>query len=206
MLPPLPPNIRSSGTVKSAEPEPPTGTPAPGTSADDLPSGPASGSPVVKFALNVIGVLAAVGLGYAALNFYTNVASLQRVTELDAGQCVEDFFSPAEGEFQNVFVVTTTNCANPHAYEVFTTSNTVFSDVTESSYPGVEETFAVGQDFCRAEYDAFVSGDFVASPWQVWTFVPTELRWDRGERKVQCLVGDAMESQLVEGSLEGWGR
>ncbi len=165
---------------------------------------PAGVSPVVKNALNIIAGLAVLGVLFAGYLFYQRVQSATLVTQLESGECVSDFFSRAEGEFRNVFVVNTTDCENPHAYEVFSTAENVFSEAG-TNYPGIERTFAIGQEFCRAEYDAFVGGDFATSPWQVWTFVPTETRWDRGERKVQCLVGDAVQRQLVEGSLQGAG-
>ncbi len=162
-------------------------------------------SPVVKKVLNGIAILAVLGVAYYGYLFIDRVQSATLVTELESGQCISDFFSEVEGEFRNVFVVDTTDCDKAHAYEVFTTSNSVFSDVTSEGYPGVERTFAIGQDFCRAQYDEFVGGEFASSPWQVWTFVPTEPRWGRGDRKVQCLVGDANETVLVEGTLEGAG-
>lgn len=166
---------------------------------------PAGMSPVVKQVLNGVAILAMLGVAYYGYLFIDRVQSATLVTELESGQCISDFFNEVEGEFRNVFVVDITDCEKAHAYEVFTTSNGVFSDVTTEAYPGVERTFAIGQDFCRAQYDGFVGGEFASSPWQVWTFVPTEPRWGRGDRKVQCLVGDANETVLVEGTLEGAG-
>ena len=146
-----------------------------------------------------VAVLAFVGFGV-----FQEIRNTSLVTQLTSGQCVEDFFTPSEGEFRNVFTVGTTDCANPHAYEVFATSTEAFAEAsTESNanYPGIEASFASGQAFCESQYDDFVGGDFATSPWQVWTFVPTEKRWSEGDRNVQCLVGDAAEVNLIEGTL-----
>jgi len=162
---------------------------------------------VFKFIAQLIAaivVFGLIGLGYL---MWQAVESAERVTELEAGECVEDFFSPSQGEFRNVFLVDTTDCINAHAYEVFAVSTSAFEEVTatESPYAGIEATFAEGQAYCRAQYDEFVGGDFNTSPWQVWTFVPTEKRWDDGDRRVQCLVGDAAQVTTVEGTLKDAG-
>ena len=161
--------------------------------------------------LKVIGLLLLVAVLVGGFLFWTRIKDTARVTELDAGTCVSEFFSEVEGEFRNVFFVDTTDCVNPHAYEVFSVSETVFANHSEeldatAEYLGIDETFAIGQDFCRAMYDDFVGGDFETSPWEVWTFVPTEPRWNDGDRRVQCMVGDAAEVTLIEGSLQDTGR
>lgn len=163
-------------------------------------------SPIVMQILNGVAILALIVVAYFGYLLYQRVQSATLVTQLESGQCVTDFFSEAEGEFRNVFLVNTGDCAELHAYEVFSTSSTVFDDIGTSDYLGVERTFAMGQEYCQAQYDEFVGGNFLTSPWQVWTFVPTEPRWDRGERKVQCLVGDASEQVLIEGSLKDTGK
>ncbi len=144
--------------------------------------------------------------------FWNRLKDTALVTELAEGQCVTEFFSPAEGEFRNIFAVETTDCVNQHAYEVFAVSESVFAEFSEelaapaAAYEGIEQTFSIGEQYCRDRYDDFVGGDFVTSPWQVWTFVPTELRWENGDRRVQCLVGDAAEVLLTEGTLRDAGR
>ena len=125
------------------------------------------------------------------------------VTSLEEGDCIEDFFTPNQGEFREVFVVGTTDCANPHAYEVYAVGESVY---TESAYPGIDGVFAVAQSYCDEQYVSFVGGDFLSSPWNVWTFAPTEDRWNAGERNVQCIVGDFDQTELTTGSLRNAGR
>ena len=125
------------------------------------------------------------------------------VTSLEKGDCIEDFFTPNQGEFREVFLVGTTDCSNPHAYEVYAVGESVY---TESTYPGIDGVFAVAQSYCDDQYASFVGGDFLSSPWNVWTFAPTEDRWNAGERDVQCIVGDFDQTELTTGSLQNAGR
>ena len=123
------------------------------------------------------------------------------VSQLESGECLENFFENApDGSFVEIRGVSTVDCAEPHAFEVFSTSSTLFPDET---FPGVEEAFAVGQEFCLTEYETFIDGDRQnLSTWDVWTFVPPESAWE-GDRVVQCLVGDFNQETLFEGTLRG---
>ena len=160
--------------------------------------------------LKLLGFLVLVAILVVGFLLWNRAKDTARVTELSEGTCVSEFFSPNEGEFRSVFFVDTTDCVNPHAYEVFSVSETAFIEFSEeidgeAEYQGIEQTFVIGQQYCQAQYDEFVGGDFNTSPWQVWTFVPTEMRWEQGDRRVQCMVGDAAEVNLIEGSLRGAG-
>jgi hypothetical protein len=137
--------------------------------------------------------------GYVYLNV---LAGNTLVTSLQEGQCVTEFFGESEQEFDEIFDVKTSECVNPHAYEVYAAAATVYPD---SDYPGVEEAFRLGQAFCMSEYDEFVGGVYATSPWDVWTFVPTSQRWTAGDRVVQCLVGDFNQTSLTVGTLKGAG-
>lgn len=125
------------------------------------------------------------------------------VTSLEQGDCIEDFFTPNQGEFREVFLVGTTDCSNPHAYEVYAVGESVYA---ESEYPGIDGVFEVAQSYCDQQYNSFVGGDFLSSPWNVWTFAPTEDRWNAGERNVQCIVGDFDQTTLTTGTLRNAGR
>lgn len=146
-----------------------------------------------------IGATASTG-GYVYLNV---VEGNTLVTSLQEGQCVAQFFGESDQEFEEIFDVKTTECINPHAYEVYAAAATVYP---VSDYPGVEETFRLGQAFCMSEYDRFVGGVHATSPWDVWTFVPTSQRWAQSDRVVQCLVGDFNQTSLTVGTLHGAGR
>ena len=119
------------------------------------------------------------------------------IADLSAGQCVEEFFPVTEEGFLEISSVSTIDCATAHAYEVFAVDSTLF----EGAYPGVQESFTVGQEFCLSEYESFIGGSREnLETWDVWTFVPPESSWEDGS-DVHCLVGDAEETALVTGSL-----
>ena len=120
-------------------------------------------------------------------------------SDLTTGQCVEDFFSTdAEGGIVGLASVSVVDCSRPHAYEVIAVSDSLFPG---DEYPGVRESFVVGQTFCLNEYASFIGGGQEnLETWDVWTFVPPENQWE-DTRLVQCLTGDAQESTLMEGTL-----
>lgn len=123
------------------------------------------------------------------------------VSNLDRGDCVADYFQDgADGEFVEIFLVRTTPCNEPHALEVYAVTELLWASDT---YPGIDESFQTGQDWCFAQYDQFVGGDYESSPYDVWTFVPVAQSWAGGDRTVQCLVGHYDEVTLTTGSLEG---
>jgi|GEM_PF-4668336 len=153
----------------------------------------------------LIGLFAAfvVVVGIAGIRLTGMVTDTSLVTSLEQGECIEDFFTPNQGEFREVFLVGTTDCSNPHAYEVYAVGESVYA---ESQYPGIDGVFEVAQSYCDQQYNSFVGGDFLSSPWNVWTFAPTQDRWNAGERNVQCIVGDFDQTTLTTGTLRNAGR
>ncbi len=138
----------------------------------------------------------------AALFFGRGLVSpTTSVSELEAGQCIENFFERNEdGSFIEIFSLSVVDCGEPHAYEVFAVSDSLFPD---DVYPGVAESFTAGEAFCLEQYEPFIGGDLAnLSTWEVWTFVPPENSWS-DDRTVQCVVGDAAHTELFTGSLSG---
>ncbi len=221
-LPPLPPPLtpRAPEPVDSIERLSPTGmeslegnvrqdaplTTAVATNAPAAalapPGGAVSASPKKSSDLRPIllalaALLVVGGIGY----FVTQqLGGTSIVSDLESGECIENFFDSDEaGSFVEIFVVSTVDCSEPHAYEVFTTTAGLFPNDT---YPGIQESFAIGQDFCLNEYVAFIGGGPEnLSTWDVWTFVPPEDAWG-GDRSVQCLVGDFEQTTRFEGTLQ----
>ena len=156
-----------------------------------------SGSSIVKPLLGVALLLAFI----AGLVFFASrqLEGTSLVSQLETGECVEDFFEVGnDGEFVEINTVSVIDCAEPHAYEVFSVNADLFPD---DQYPGVEEAFAIGQSFCLNEYQEFIGGGLEnLSSWDVWTFVPPEDSFD-DERLVQCLVGDFNETTPATGTL-----
>ncbi len=123
------------------------------------------------------------------------------VSDLQTGECVENFFETGEdGGFVEIFAVSTVECAQPHAYEVFSVNDTLFPS---DEYPGIAESFAIGQEYCLSQYAEFIGGGQEnLTTWDVWTFVPPENSWS-DDRRVHCLVGDFAETTPTTGTLRG---
>lgn len=152
---------------------------------------------VVALVIVVASVAGAVIVGRA----FENTAI---INNLERGECVQDYFRQgADGEYVEVFLVQTTPCSEAHALEVYALTDLLWN---EQNYPGVDESFEIGQEWCFQQYDSFVGGDYETSPWDVWTFVPVEGSWGSGDRTVRCLVGQYDEETLTVGTLEGAGR
>lgn len=156
-----------------------------------------------KRALIIVGIVMVVGLIVTAILIGGALKGTTIVNNLDRGDCVSDFFqNGADGEYVEIFLVQTSPCSEAHALEVFAVTDLLWS---ERDYPGVEESFTEGQNWCFDQYDSFVGGDYETSPYDVWTFVPVQASWAQGDRTVQCLVGQFDEITLTTGSLEGAG-
>lgn len=210
-LPPAPPPIRAV-RLTQGPPPPPTGSTAnpawrsPQASANPVralgPSGQLKSTS--KTTRNVVIALAVVllaGFVASAFIFAQAFGNTTLVASLETGDCLADFFETgADGEYIEVFLVDTPPCAEPHAMEVYAHTDLLWS---ESTYPGVDEAFRIGEDWCFDQYDVFIGGDYAVSDYEVWTFVPQEQGWNSGDRTVQCLVGHYDEMTLVTGTLEG---
>lgn len=197
--PPPPPPIPAPPMGMAPPPAPPI--PAPPSS---WPQPQPSGGPNTRTVVGVVVGLLLVAIGVSAFLVAQGLSGLTLVSNLERGECVENFFNEGNnGEFEEVFFIGTTDCSNPHAYEVFATTELLWSD---SVYPGADEAYFDGEALCLSQYDEFVGGDFWTSPYDVVTFVPTPDGWEQGDRSVQCLVGYEDGVTTVTGSLENAGR
>jgi len=210
-LPKLPPSIRATRLSSSSVPPPPRRS-AP---VSERRSPQASANPVQLLgpiavvrstsptARRAIAFLAVVILGATIATGVIIGRAIENTTivsNLDRGDCVEDYFqNGADGEYIEIFLVQTTACSEPHAMEVFAVTELLWAS---DQYPGLDESFATGQDWCFGQYDQFVGGDYDLSPHNVWTFVPIEQSWAGGDRTVHCLVGQNDEVTLTTGTLE----
>ena len=150
----------------------------------------------------LVGVLLAVVVIGLGLFFGSRfVGQGTSVSELSTGQCIENFFPTDEsGAFIEISSLSTIDCGQPHAYEVFAVNTTLFEG---TEYPGVDASFTQGEEFCLNEYEDFIGGGRAnLRIWEVWTFVPPESAWESAPF-VQCVVGDAGQSELVTGTLRG---
>lgn len=215
-IPPTPPPIRAERVPGSDGPPPPRAGSAFAAPASTHRSPQASANPVellgpagvvrstsntIKYAVfgvSTVLVLAIVVTGVLVARTFSGTAF---VSNLEPGDCLANFFDQgADGEYIDVFLVETVPCEEPHALEVYAVSE-YFAG--ESTYPGLDEAFFAGQDWCFARYDEFVGGDYYVSDYEVWTFVPDDQSWRAGDRSVQCLVGQYDQLTMTTGTLEG---
>ena len=135
------------------------------------------------------------------------VKGLTLIDSLQVGECVESHFpsaaDAADGEYFTVFFVTRVDCAQPHAYEVYAVTDSLWSD--DAVFPGADEIFVVAEEYCFNQFEPFTNSDYYTSPYDFFTFVPADEAWIEGERKVHCLIGRSDGVSLTTGSLAGSG-
>jgi len=172
------------------------------------PRNEASGlSPNARWGIGAIVAVVIGSIAFFGVRLGNEVANLATIDRLEVSDCVEDHFqtsgSVETGEFFSVLFVTRVSCSEPHAYEMYAKSTTLWGP--DALYPGVDAVFADGQAFCQEQYDEFVGGDYFSSPYDFFTFVPPTEVWAEGGRDVRCLVGYTDGVTLAIGSLEGRG-
>lgn len=145
----------------------------------------------------ILGVLAAVVVSLAVSGVMLSrvIGSVSTVSNLSPGQCIEDFITTEE-----VFFVTTADCNEPHALEVYA-NRSDFWNSEERPHPGMNVLFAEGEAWCAEQFEAFVGEPYESSPLGMWTFVPIVEGWAEGDRSVQCIVGAWDEETLTTGTL-----
>jgi len=212
-LPPAPPPIRAHRFSPGMPPPPPSRGATPisvgrSVQASANPVGQLGPAAAVrstsKRTRNVlIGVVLVViaGLVTTGLIVARAFENTTIVSNLDRGDCVRDFFEQdSDGNYIEMFLVNTTPCGQPHATEVYAVTEVLWAS---DEYPGLDGTFADGQNWCLEQYDGFVGGQYETSLYEVWTFVPVKDSWKTGDRTVQCLVGQFDAVTLTTGTLEG---
>lgn len=119
------------------------------------------------------------------------------VFRLQVGDC---FNSPAltPGVTTEVQDVAALPCDEPHENEVYDAF-----DMTESTYPGVEATNTIANEGCLERFEAFVGLAYEQSIYGILTLTPTEQSWETGDREVLCILADAVNGELITGSVKG---
>ena len=198
----LPPLLHPIGVDRVVDGPPP---PAPRTDrtlqlgAAGQQTGPGKTAKGIGLGIGIV-VAAAFIVGCVILVQMLNGTTI--INNVETGDCLEDFFPTDSAGQSEILLVQTTDCANPHALEVFATTETayVFPD-----FPGQEQVFVIGQSFCHDEFEKFTGVAFEESPYEMWALVPVENSWSQGDRKVQCLIASSDGTTLIEGSLRNNG-
>jgi hypothetical protein len=120
------------------------------------------------------------------------------VFALMVGDCLND--PQADGD--EVFDVTTVDCAAPHDDEIY--DSVILPD---GDFPGAESIDASSSEACTASFGAFAGIEYADSVrLEYFPFYPTESSWKSGDREILCAIYALDESGTptkTTGTLEG---
>jgi len=139
-----------------------------------------------------LAILAVVLLGgLAAAVAYFVVATKDKVvaTELNVGDCIADIPSGTL-----VQIVPKTDCATPHAGEVYAVLT-----MPDGEYPG-QSTIDDWQNRCPNELESYSSGAAADESVGVFVLYPTAETWGQGDREIVCM---ATTDDKRSGSIKG---
>jgi len=140
----------------------------------------------------VLGVLSLV-IGAAIIGLLVHVDQTDRTfTSLRAGECVD----PAGGLLAHY---TLTGCSKPHRYEAYGVVTAL--GPSGSPWPGAYG-FGLDSTQCTPLILQYLDGPLDRSRLQTVELVPTQADWDRGIRRIVCVVEAAGGKRLV-GSVRG---
>ncbi|MEP7762809.1 septum formation family protein [Sanguibacter sp. 25GB23B1] len=129
----------------------------------------------------------------------------------DSGEIVEateaDVFSVLVGDCVNsadlfgmVETIPTIPCGEPHDSEAY-----AVTEMPEGDYPGTDAVDTAADEFCYAEFAAFVGMSYEESTLDYFPLTPTEEGWNSvDDRQLLCFVADP-EGGVV-GTLAGAAR
>ena len=113
---------------------------------------------------------------------------------------VGDCFNDEILESDEVFDVRGVPCAEPHDNEVYATF-----DMTESSFPGEERAYEIGDEGCLERFEGYVGATYDESVLMYYPMVPTEGSWSqRKDREIVCVTYH-MELEKLKGTVRKTG-
>ncbi|MGG5752585.1 septum formation family protein [Zafaria sp. Z1313] len=121
-------------------------------------------------------------------------AGAAHVDAIKTGDCLNE---PGSEEFETVGAIP---CGEPHELEMFHAFN-----VTQDSLPDDAAWERILDECYGAAFTEFAGIAYEDSGLDVFPFAPTDESWAFGDRKVQCLIGEAT-LEPVTGSLRGAAR
>lgn len=105
---------------------------------------------------------------------------------LRVGDCVDTAALGVTEEVQTIMSVPTLPCDQEHDGEVYASLE------LEGEYPGEDGVVQAADEFCYAEFGAFVGTAYEDSALDFLTMFPTAETWELdGDRQVLCIVVDA---------------
>lgn len=91
--------------------------------------------------------------------------------------------------------VPTVPCSEPHDSEMISEKR-----IEGDKLPADAELIAQGDEYCVAQFEAWVGGPYAGSSLEYTYLYPTPESWDAGDRSLQCVV---MSAEPVSGTLKG---
>ena len=127
------------------------------------------------------------------------------VFELEPGDCFNFPDSIDQTDFTNVqaiLAVDVVSCDEPHAGEMVT--DVVWSG-SGSTFPGDDVLVADATELCFPEIEEYVGANFLVAGVDVFVVVPDRVRWNTGDRGIECMAPALDADQSLEWSLRGAG-
>jgi len=146
--------------------------------------------------------MAEVGAGLGALSLVIGVfvvgalvhvaRTYRTFATIEAGQC----FNTVHGVLPHYDIV---GCSQPHDAEAYGVVQA--TEPPGTPYPGLGG-FSLDQAQCRSVRATYVGGNLDISRYEPTVLVPDVLAWDRGVRRLVCVVRSAAGGKLI-GSVRG---
>ncbi|MEX0796258.1 MAG: septum formation family protein [Acidimicrobiia bacterium] len=133
-------------------------------------------------------------LGLAILLALT-ACSQSDVFKPSIGNCFDDDLAFNEEVSDLPFV----ECSEPHDNEIY-----AIHRMTDVTYPGVEATGELADEWCVDEFESFVGVAYDVSELDIGWLAPTEDSWSGGDREIVCFLY-RLDLEKLSGTMEGSG-
>ncbi|MEX1092690.1 MAG: septum formation family protein [Acidimicrobiia bacterium] len=133
-------------------------------------------------------------LGLAILLALT-ACSQSDVFKPSIGNCFDDDLAFNEEVSDLPFV----ECSEPHDNEIY-----AIHRMTDVTYPGVEATGGLADEWCVDEFESFVGVAYDVSELDIGWLAPTEDSWSGGDREIVCFLY-RLDLEKLSGTMEGSG-
>ncbi|PFG20031.1 septum formation family protein [Serinibacter salmoneus] len=104
--------------------------------------------------------------------------------QLRIGDCYNDPTASSQDEAGELGSVPTVPCSEPHQYEVFAEQTR-----SETDFPGEAALATMAEDYCGAEWDAFIGVPYEESALYASYLYPSQESWtELDDRLITCVV------------------
>lgn len=121
--------------------------------------------------------------------------SQSNVFELSVGDCFDDNLDFSE-EVSDLPLI---DCSEPHDNEIY-----AIHTMTDVSYPGLEATGAMADEWCIGDFESFVEVSYDVSELDIGWLAPTDESWSGGDREIVCFLY-RLDLEKMTGTMEDSG-